>query len=361
MKINFIDLQAQYRHYKEEIDKEIYEVLDTSGYIMGPKVKELEKNLAGFVGVRHAIACSSGTDALTLALMSIGIEPGDEIITTPFTFIATAESIAFLGAKPVFVDIDAVTYNIDASLIEEKITAKTRAIIPVSLFGQVADMDTINSIARKHGLKVIEDAAQSFGAEYKGERSCSLSDIACTSFFPAKPLGCYGDGGAVFTDDDEIAGRLRVLLNHGQTKRYVHTEIGMNGRLDAIQAAVLKVKLRYFHEEIEKRAGIAGKYNRGLKNITPPYVGNDCKSVWAQYCIRTDNREELLKKCSDNAIPTGIYYPIPLHLQKVFEYLGHRKGDFPVSEQASKEIMALPMSAFLSDEEQDYIIDTVNR
>jgi len=361
MKINFIDLQAQYRHYKEEIDKEIHEVLDTSGYIMGPKVKELEKNLAGFVGVRHAIACSSGTDALTLALMSIGIEPGDEIITTPFTFIATAESIAFLGAKPVFVDIDAATYNIDASLIEEKITAKTRAIIPVSLFGQVADMDTINGIAKKHGLKVIEDAAQSFGAEYKGERSCSLSDIACTSFFPAKPLGCYGDGGAVFTDDDEIAGRLRVLLNHGQTKRYVHTEIGMNGRLDAIQAAVLKVKLKYFHEEIEKRVEIAGKYNRGLKNITPPYVGNDCKSVWAQYCIRTDNREELLKKCSDNAIPTGIYYPIPLHLQKVFEYLGHREGDFPVSEQASKEIMALPMSAFLSNEEQDYIIDTVNR
>jgi UDP-2-acetamido-2-deoxy-ribo-hexuluronate aminotransferase len=222
-------------------------------------------------------------------------------------------------------------------------------------------MDTINGIAKKHGLKVIEDAAQSFGAEYKGERSCSLSDIACTSFFPAKPLGCYGDGGAVFTDDDEIAGRLRVLLNHGQTKRYVHTEIGMNGRLDAIQAAVLKVKLRYFHEEIEKRVEIAGKYNRGLKNITPPYVGNDCKSVWAQYCIRTDNREELLKKCSDNAIPTGIYYPIPLHLQKVFEYLGHREGDFPVSEQASKEIMALPMSAFLSNEEQDYIIDTVNR
>ncbi len=360
MKINFIDLQAQYRHYKEEIDREIHEVLDTSGYIMGPKVKELEENLAGFAGVKHAIACSSGTDALTLSLMSIGIKPGDEIITTPFTFIATAESIAFLGAKPVFADIDAKTYNIDTALIEEKITAKTKAVIPVSLFGQVSDMDTVNAIAKRHGLKVIEDAAQSFGATYKGKRSCGLSDLACTSFFPAKPLGCYGDGGAVFTDDDDIAKKLRVILNHGQTKRYVHTEIGMNGRLDAIQAAVLKVKLKYFNEEIKKRVRIADKYSRGLKNITPPYVSSDCRSVWAQYCIRTGNREEMLKKCSDNGIPTGIYYPIPLHLQKVFEHLGHKEGDFPVSEQASKEIMALPMSAFLTDEEQNYIINTIN-
>ncbi|WP_298749238.1 DegT/DnrJ/EryC1/StrS family aminotransferase [uncultured Arcobacter sp.] len=360
MKINFIDLQSQYQKYKSEIDKEIHEVLDTSVYIMGNKVSTLEENLAKFVGIKHAIACSSGTDALILALMAIDIQPGDEIITTPFTFIATAETIAFLGAKPVFVDIDAKTFNIAPSLIEEKITSKTKAIMPVSLFGQISDMDKINEIAKVHDLKVIEDAAQSFGAEYKGKKSCSLSNLACTSFFPAKPLGCYGDGGAVFTNDDDLANKLRIILNHGQTKRYVHSHIGINGRLDSIQAGILNVKLKYYTEEIIKREQIAQKYNNELKNITTPYIFPNSLSVWAQYCILVEDRDAVLSKCSNNNIPTGVYYPIPLHLQEVFEYLGYKEGDFPITEKISKNIMALPMSAFLTEEEQNYIIEVVN-
>ncbi len=360
MKINFIDLKSQYQKYKEEIDSNIHEVLDSSGYIMGPKVASLEENLAQFVGVKHAISCSSGTDALILALMSIGIKPGYEIITTPFTFIATAEAIAFLGATPVFVDIDEETYNIDASLIEEKITSKTKAIIPVSLFGQISDMDAINTIAHKHDLIVIEDAAQSFGAEYNGHKSCALSDLATTSFFPAKPLGCYGDGGAVFTNSDELAKQIRIILNHGQTKRYVHSHIGINGRLDAMQAGVLNVKLKYFGEEIEQRQKIATQYNENLKNCILPIISQNNVSVWAQYCIRVSNRENVLKKCSDKGVPTGVYYPIPLHLQEVFEYLGYKKGDFPIAEKVSLDIMALPMSAFLTQEEQDYIMEVIN-
>lgn len=360
MKINFIDLQSQYKKYKDEIDNEIKEVLDSSGYIMGPKVIELENNLSNFVGCKHAIACSSGTDALILALMAIDIKPDDEIITTPFTFIATAETIAFLGAKPVFVDIDEKTYNINTSQIEAKITSKTKAIIPVSLFGQISDMDEINNIAKKHNIKVIEDAAQSFGAEYKGKKSCNLSDIACTSFFPAKPLGCYGDGGAVFTNDDTIAQKIRIILNHGQTRRYVHSHIGINGRLDAIQAGVLNVKLKYYTDEVNKRQVIANRYNSELKDVVAPFVSEDNLSVWAQYCIRVNNRDEMLKKCENNNVPTGVYYPIPLHLQEVFEYLGYNEGDFPIAEKVSKDIMALPMSPFLTQEEQNYIIEVIN-
>lgn len=359
MKINFIDLQGQYKKYKKEIDKEIHEVLDTSMYI-GGKVGELEKNLAEFTGAKHAIACSSGTDALLLALMALDIKTGDEVITTPFTFIATAEMIAFVGATPVFVDIDEKTFNIDVSQIEAKITDKTKAIMPVSLFGQIADMDTINSIAKKHNIKVIEDAAQSFGAEYKGKKSCNLSDIGTTSFFPAKPLGCYGDGGAVFTNDDKLAEKMRILLNHGQTKRYVHSHVGFNGRLDAIQAGVLNVKLKYYEEEIDKRQEIAKKYNNELQNTILPYVENDNLSVWAQYCIRVKNRNEVLVKCQEKGVPTGVYYPIPLHLQEVFHNLGYKEGDFPITEKVSLDIMALPMSAFLTKEEQDYIIEVVN-
>ena len=360
MKINFIDLQSQYQMYKDEIDKEIQEVLDTSIYIGGNKIATLEKNLASFTGCKHAIACSSGTDALILALMAIGIKPGDEVITTPFTFIATAEAIAFLGAKPVFVDINEKTYNIDETKIEEKITSKTKAIIPVSLFGQVSNMDTINDIAKKYNLKVIEDAAQSFGAEYKGKKSCNLCDIGITSFFPAKPLGCYGDGGAVFTNDDYLSQKIRILLNHGQVEQYRHKYIGINGRLDAIQAGVLNVKLKYYNKEIETRQRRAKRYNECLKNVILPYIEKHNLSVWAQYCIRVENRDELLKKCQKKGVPIGIYYPIPLHLQEVFKYLGYKKGDFPIAEKVSKEIMALPMSAFLSDEEQDCIIEVIN-
>jgi UDP-2-acetamido-2-deoxy-ribo-hexuluronate aminotransferase len=359
MKINFIDLQGQYQKYKTEIDKEIHEVLDTSMYI-GGKVNNLEDSLAKFTGAKHAIACSSGTDALLLALLSLNIKANDEIITTPFTFIATAEMIAFIGAVPVFVDIDEETFNMDPSKIKDAITDKTKAIIPVSLFGQTSNMDSINSIAKIHNLKVIEDGAQSFGATYKNKKSCNLSDIGITSFFPAKPLGCYGDGGAVFTNDDELASKMRVLLNHGQTKQYTHTHIGINGRLDAIQAAVLNVKLKYYNEEIIKRQKIANKYNSNLKNVTLPFIHKDSLSVWAQYCVRVKNREEIIQKCTDRNIPTGLYYPIPLHLQEVFQYLGYKKGDFPITEKISLDIIALPMSAFLTTEEQNYIIEVIN-
>jgi UDP-2-acetamido-2-deoxy-ribo-hexuluronate aminotransferase len=360
MKINFIDLQSQYQKYKKEIDKEIQEALDSSIYIGGEKITKLEKNLRDFVGCKEAIGCSSGTDALILALMAIDIKPEDEIITTSFTFIATAETIAFLGAKPVFVDIDEKTYNIDVDKIEEKITSKTKAIIPVSLFGQIADMDKINEIAKKYNLKVIEDAAQSFGAEYKGKKSCNLSDIACTSFFPAKPLGCYGDGGAVFTNDEELAEKIRILLNHGQVERYKHKYIGINGRLDAIQAAVLNVKLKYYKEEIQKRQEVANRYNQNLKNVILPYIEEYNLSVWAQYCIRVENRDKMIKKFQEKGIPTAVYYPIPLHLQEVFKYLGYKEGKFPVSEKVSKDILALPMSAFLTENEQNYIIKVIN-
>ena len=359
--MNFIDLGAQYRAYKDEIDTSIHEVLDTSHYIMGQKLSDFETNLAAFSGAKHAIGCSSGTSALILALLALDIKAGDEVITTPFTFIATAEMIAFMGAKPVFVDIDERTYNIDASKIEEKITTRTKAIMPVSLFGQCADMDEIAKIASKYGIAVIEDGAQSFGALYKGKRSCNLSVIGCTSFFPAKPLGCYGDGGAVFTSDDELAKKMRILLNHGQTERYVHKYIGFNGRLDAIQAAVLDVKLKYFNAELAKRQIIAKNYNEKLENVITPFIENGNESAWAQYCIRVKNRQKVLEICANEGIPTGIYYPIPLHLQEVFAYLGHKKGDFEICEKISEDIMALPMSAFLSPEDQQKVIEVINK
>ena len=360
MGVNFINLQAQYQQYKAEIDSEIRDVLETSTYIMGDKVTLLENKLASFVGVKHAIVCGNGTDALLLSLMALDIKNGDEVITSPFTFIATAEMIAFVGAKPVFVDIDEKTYNIDPSKIETAITPRTKAIMPVSIFGQVPDMDTITDIAKKHHLKVIEDAAQSFGALYKNKRSCSLSEIATTSFFPAKPLGCYGDGGAVFTNNDDLARQIRIILNHGQTKKYVHGCIGINGRLDTIQAAVLNVKLKYFEDEIAIRQKIANTYKDNLKGVTVPFVEEHNLSVWAQYCIRVKDRNDMIKRCNDNGIPTGVYYPIPLHLQEVFHYLGYKKGDFPITEEVSNDIMAIPMSAFVTKDEQDLIIKVIN-
>ena len=359
MKINFINLQNQYIKYKDEIDKEIHDVLDTSMYI-GGKVGLLEENLKEFVGCKFAIACSNGSDALILSLMALGIKAGDEVITTPFTFIATIQAIAFVGATPVFVDIDELTYNIDVTKIENKITSKTKAIMPVSLFGQVSDMDLINGIAKKYDLKVIEDGAQSFGAEYKNKKSCNLSDIGITSFFPAKPLGCYGDGGAVFTNDEKIAKKIRIMLNHGQVKQYTYKYMGINGRLDAIQAGVLNVKLKYYNEEINKRQEIAQIYTQNLKNVITPFVHNHNKSVWAQYCVLSDNRSVCIEKCKNKNIPINIYYPIPLHMQEVFKYLKYKKGDFPISEQISQSIMAIPMSAFLTNKEQEYIIQVIN-
>lgn len=358
MKIPFIDLQSQYQAYKIDIDSAIQNVLETSQYIMGPVVKQFEENLANYVGVKHAIACSSGTDALMIALMSIDIKPGDEVITSPFTFIASGEVISLLGAVPVFVDIDADTYNIDAKLIESKITPKTKAIIPVSLYGQTADMDTINTIADKHNLVVIEDAAQSFGATYKGKKSCNLSRIGCTSFFPSKPLGCYGDGGALFTNDEAIAAKLRLILAHGSKKRYDHEVIGVNGRLDAIQAAVLDVKLKHFEDEVKKREEIGAKYIELLQNkkLKTPTIKEGRTSVYAQFTVQSENRDALIKHLNDNGVPTAIHYPTPLHLQKCYDSLAYKKGDFPVAEKASNEVFSLPMSPYLTSEQQAYIV-----
>jgi len=361
--IPFIDLKKQYQSYKNEINSEISQVLESCQFIGGEKIAKLEDELCKFTGSKHAIACSSGTDALLLSLMAIDIKPGDEVITTPFTFIATAEVISFLGATPVFVDIDEKSYNIDPSKIEEKITSNTKAIIPVSLYGQPCDMDEINQIAKKHSLKVIEDAAQSFGATYKDRKSCNLSDIGCTSFFPSKPLGCYGDGGAIFTNDDDLASKLRMLLNHGQNERYKHKYIGINGRLDAIQAAVLLVKLKYFDKDVEDRAKIGKRYSNLLKSdsIITPYIKEDRTSVYAQYSIRTPIRESIIEKLNQNGVPTAIHYPMPLHLQECFKYLGYKEGDFEVSEKVSLEIMSLPMSPFLSEKDQDFIVEILTK
>lgn len=361
MKINFIDLQAQYRAYKSEIDSEVLEVMSSAQFIGGEKLNALEKNLSIYTGAKHSIGCSSGTDALLLALMALDIGVGDEVITTPFTFIATAEVIALLGAKSVFVDIDEESYNIDPSKIEDAITSKTKAIIPVSLYGQCADMDTINEIANRHNIVVIEDACQSFGASYNGKKSCNLSTIACTSFFPSKPLGAYGDGGAIFTSDDELASKMRMLLNHGQNERYKHKYIGINGRLDAIQAAILNVKLKHFENEVKAREEIGSRYSDLLEDaavITPKIAPNN-SSVYAQYSLRVKDRESMIAKLSALEVPTAVHYPLPLHLQEAFKYLGYKEGDFPISELVSKEIMSLPMSAYLSESEQDFVATAI--
>ncbi len=362
MKIDFAKLQYQYQLYKEEIDQAIHGVLDKSNYIMGNEVKELEENLQDFTGASHAITCSSGTDALLLAMMALDIQPDDEIITTPFTFIATAETIAFLGAKPVFVDIDEKTYNIDASKIEEKITSKTKAIMPVSLYGQPADMEAIQAIADKHNLKVIVDGAQSFGSTFNGKTDSNLGDISTTSFFPAKPLGCFGDGGAVFTNDDELAKKIKSLRVHGQSKRYHHQYIGMGGRMDTIQCAVVDVKLKHYKKDLALRQEVARKYSEELRvkgeELILPFVDERASSAFAQYSIRVQNRDEVQSKLKEQGIPTAVHYPMPLHLQECFAYLGYKKGDFPVSELVSDEIMSLPMNPYLSDDEISYISDS---
>lgn len=359
--IPFINLQAQYQSYKEEIDAAIQRVLDSSQYVMGPEVKKLEQELSKYTGAKHAIACSSGTDALLLALMAIDIKPGDEVITTPFTFIATTEVVSILGAVPVFVDIEEGTCNIDASQIECKITSKTKAIIPVSLYGQVPDMDEINAIAEKHNLVVIEDGAQSFGATYKGKQSSNLSDFGCTSFFPSKPLGCYGDGGALFTNSDHFAEQARIILAHGSKVRYQHEVVGINGRLDAIQAAILNVKLKYFESEVADRKRIGEHYISELSSsdLKTPQVKPDRTSVFAQFTVRSSNREAVIERLNAAGVPTAIHYPHPLHLQKCYEDLNYKLGDFPVSEKAAKEVFSLPMSPFLTQGEQQKVIDSI--
>jgi len=361
MKIDFANLQYQYKLYKDEIDEAIHNVLDKSNYIMGNEVTELESSLEEFTGASHAITCSSGTDALLLAMMALDIKPGDEIITTPFTFIATAETIALMGAIPVFVDIDEKTYNIDPSKIEEAITDKTKVIMPVSLYGQPADIETIQTIASKHNLKLIIDGAQSFGSTYKGKTDSNLGDISTTSFFPAKPLGCFGDGGAVFTNDDALAEKMKSLRVHGQSKRYHHKYIGMGGRMDTIQCAIVDVKLKYYKKDLGLRQEVASKYTKALKgkNMILPVVDNNATSAFAQYSIRVKNRDEVQEKLKKQGIPTAVHYPMPLHIQECFAYLSYKKGDFPISERVSQEIMSLPMNPYVGNNEIEYICNSL--
>lgn len=365
--IPFADLKSQYESYKAEIDKAVLDVMASSMYIMGPEVEKLEKNLASYVGARHALSVSSGTDALLLALMAYGIKEGDEVITTPFTFIATAEVIALVGAKPVFADIDEKTYNLDIEKVKPLINEKTKAIIPVSLYGLPADMDKFYELTKNTNIKLIEDACQSFGATDNGKYSCNYNSLGCTSFFPSKPLGCYGDGGAVFTNDDKEAEILSNLRNHGQVARYKHKYIGINGRLDAMQAAILNVKLTHFKEEIARRIEIGNNYTKKIKeaykgdaaDIITPFIPDGKVSVYAQYSVRVKNREEVTKKLNEAGIPTAIHYPIPLHMQECYAGYGFKDGDLPISEKVSKEIMSLPMSAFLKDDDQDFIVETL--
>lgn len=349
--MEFIDLKSQYQLLKNDIDAGIHNVLNHGQYIMGPEVKELEEVLAAYVGTKHCVAASSGTDTLLIALMSLGIGSGDEVITTPFTFIATGEMIALAGAKPVFVDIDPRTYNIDPNLIEAAITSRTKAIMPVSLYGQCADFDAINLIAEKYNMPVIEDGAQSFGATYKGRRSCGLSTIGSTSFFPSKPLGCYGDGGALFTNDDALAKAMREIRVHGQDRRYHHPRIGINGRMDTIQAAVLLAKMKVFEEEVTARARIGARYSELLKDIAvTPYIAPENRSVYAQYTVQVEKRDEVQGKLKKLGVPTAVHYPVPLHLQPAFSCFGSSEGRCPVSEVASKKVMSLPMHPFLTEE-----------
>lgn len=357
MKIDFANLQLQYQTYKDKIDSNIQAVLNKSNYILGEEVKLLEKELEIFSGAKYAITCSSGTDALLLALMAIDIQPDDEVITTPFTWISTGEMIALLKAKPVFVDIEPDTYNIDANLIEKAITKKTKAIMPVSLYGQPADMDKIQALADKHNLKVIIDGAQSFGSTYNGKMDSNLGDISTTSFFPSKPLGCYGDGGAVFTNNEQHANKIKLLRVHGQNKRYHHQYIGIGGRLDTLQAAILLAKLSNFKQELTDRQKVSDQYTKELsKTFQTPIIKKNRTSAWAQYTLRVKNRDKFQLKLKENGIPTSVFYPIPLHLQECFGYLNHNQSDFPVSEKASKEVFSVPMNPFLTKNQIDYII-----
>jgi UDP-2-acetamido-2-deoxy-ribo-hexuluronate aminotransferase len=384
--MDFIDLASQQQLIRQNIERNIKAVLDHGQYIMGPEIPTLEKQLAQYVGAKHAIACASGTDALLMALMAFGIGPGDAILTTPFTFIATAEVISLLGATPVFVDIDPSTYNIDPEGLERGIAAlkngnahgdplprpagspalRARGIIAVDLFGLPADYGRLNDIAKRHGLFLLEDAAQSFGAEVNGRKACTFGDISCTSFFPAKPLGCYGDGGMCFCSDDNLAEIMRSIRLHGKgSHKYENIRIGINGRLDTIQAAILLAKYSLFEEEVRLRQAVASRYNdllRSCPGLVTPEVPSGYQSVWAQYSILArdeTHRDAIMKGLQGKGIPTVIYYPRPLHLQGAFSFLGYREGDFPVSEDCARRIFSLPMHPYLAEGDQDRIAATL--
>lgn len=355
--MQFIDLSAQQKRIRANIEAAINKVLDHGQYIMGPEIKELETRLSAYVGVRHCITCASGTDALLMALMALDIGPGDEIITVPYTWISTAEVIALLRAKPVFVDILPDTFNIDPDKIEAVITPSTRAIMPVGIYGQCADMTRINAIADKHGIPVIEDAAQCFGATLNGKKACNLSLIGCTSFFPSKPLGCYGDGGAIFTPDDGLADKLRQIRIHGQKVKHHHPLVGINGRLDTLQAAILLQKFTLFPEEVTLRQEVALRYDELLSasNVKPQTLPPGFTSVYAQYTILSPDRDQLSKSLSAKRIPSVAYYAVPLHLQGAFADLGYKEGDFPVTERVAAQCLSLPMSPYLTQEDQEAV------
>ncbi len=358
--MNFNDLHKQYRAYQSEIDAAIQQTIDNSAFINGPEIGKLEEELAAFAGVKHAISCSSGTDALLLSLMALDVQPGDEIICPAFSFIASASMISFYRAKPVFVDVSPVDFNLNITQIEERIGPKTKGIIAVSLFGQCPNFDEINAIAYKHGLWVIEDGAQSFGATYKGKRSCSLTHLATTSFFPAKPLGCYGDGGAIFTDDPKLASQIKMLRSHGQKARYVHQEIGINGRIDTLQAAILRVKLKHFEDEIQKRQRAAERYSEKLKgHVLLPEITPDKQSVWAQYTVILENRDEVKAQLAQQGIPTTVHYPVILPKQEAFQadIVFHEK--FEVASLLADTVLSLPMHPFITEPEIDLVTDSL--
>jgi UDP-2-acetamido-2-deoxy-ribo-hexuluronate aminotransferase len=356
-KIEFIDLKAQYAVLRDEIAARMQKVLDHGQYIMGPEVKELETALAAHTGATHCVTVSSGTEALLIAMMALGLKPGDEVVTTLFTFAATAETIVLLGGVPVWVDIERDTCNIDASKIEAAITPRTKAIMPVSLYGQCADMDEINAIAARHGLPVIEDAAQSYGATYKGKRSNNLSTFGCTSFFPSKPLGCYGDGGAIFTNDDALAQAAREIRVHGQSARYTHTRVGVGGRMDTLQCAIVLAKLGRLGWELQRRHEIGAKYHARLAdlNVTTLTVRPDRDSVWGQYTVRVKNRAAVQAALADAGVPTAVHYPKPLHRQPAYIQYGN-PDSCPNALAAADEVMSLPMSADLSDADFDRVV-----
>ncbi len=355
--MEFIDLKTQQERIRKDIDNRIARVLDHGQYIMGPEIAELEKVLASYVGVKHCITNSSGTDALLLAMMAMDIGPGDEVITTPFTFFATGEMVSLIGAKLVLVDIDPNTYNLDPKKIEKAITTKTKAIVPVSLYGLSCDFDTINEIAAKYKIPVFEDAAQAFGATYKGKKACSLTTIGCTSFFPSKPLGGYGDSGACFTNDDEFAKRMKELRVHGQESRYYHTRVGLNGRMDTMQAAILLSKMEIFEEEVKAREQIGARYTKLIDGrLKVQEIPEGYTNVYAQYTVEVDDRKMVQAKLQEMGIPTAVHYPIPMHLQPVYHSLGYKKGDFPHSERAGERVMSLPMHPYLDEKTQDKIV-----
>ncbi len=354
--MEFIDLKRQYNRIKESIDINIKSVLDNTDFINGNSIKELEDKLASYVGVSHCVTTSSGTDALLLSLMVLNLKPGDEVITTPFTFISAAEVISLCGATPVLVDIDLKTCNIDVQKIEGAITSKTKAIMPVSLYGYLSNYEYITDLAKKYNLVVIEDGAQSFGSTYKGKRSCSLTDMGCTSFFPSKPLGCYGDGGAIFTDNDIYANKLRELKNHGQSQRYVHSSVGLCARLDTIQAAVLLSKLEIFEDEIKLRQNVSCRYIENLKNkVRITEVESDCMSVFAQFTVFVENRPSVVKYLQSQGIPTVVHYPIPVHEQSAYTNQVRLFGALGNAEYAASKVLSLPFHPYMSNNEIDYI------